>query len=338
MRKDLFKKPIVQYLFFGVCSLLFWLVYYYFGRQNLSFAAIMATFDTLQYMLGYYIVSSFLFPRFLLRRKIRGFVSWFIILILVNATIRVFTYQVTSAWFDLPFTIRIYSILYVFTTVTFILCALSGVRLAVIWLESQKRIEEIEKERVTSELEFLKGQLNPHFFFNSINTLYGTIHADNEIARSILVKLSDMMRYQLYECGADRVRMDKEIQYISHYIDFQKLRSQNPVRIDLDIDQTLQFVSIPPLLLAPLVENAFKHVSKLQEPWISIALHKFEDGIIFKIQNSCDDEIQGAPSATGGIGLVNIRKRLQLIYESGFSLDIDKKGNVFSVTLMIKKL
>ena len=176
------RHPVLQYLFFGICSILFWLVYYYFSSKNLPLSLSFALSDTVLYMIGYTFVSSFLLPKFFLQNKVHLFIGGFLFVILVIGTTRVYAYQLGDHYFGKPFTITVSSLIYVFATTTFVLSAISGVRFAVDWLQSQKRIEEISKERATAELDFLKGQLNPHFFFNSINTLYGSIDQDNEIA------------------------------------------------------------------------------------------------------------------------------------------------------------
>jgi LytS/YehU family sensor histidine kinase len=247
----------------------------------------------------------------------------------------------------MPYPVNVSSLLYVFTTTTFILGALSGARFTIDWLQSQKRLEEINKERANAELAFLKGQLNPHFFFNSINTLYGSIQSDNNEARSILLKLSDMLRYQLYECATDQVPLEKEINYIHNFIDLQKLRTNERLKVTFNTGQVNAALSVPPLLLAPLVENAFKHISKFAnaENWIVVTLRVVHDKIHFTIQNSVETVPWSDPSphrngATAqheerGIGLTNIQRRLRLIYGDKADLKIEAKSTVFTVTLLL---
>jgi LytS/YehU family sensor histidine kinase len=229
----------------------------------------------------------------------------------------------------------------VFSTTTFILAALSGVRFTIDWLQSQRRIEEISKERATSELEFLKGQLNPHFFFNSINTLYGSIDANNENARTILLKLSDMLRYQLYECSTNWVPIEKEINYIHNFVDLQKLRTNERLHVAMTIDEKLSAFNVPPLLLTPLIENAFKYVSKYidNQNWIRISLNFDGDKIHFAIENSYDkNEIDQNNYNRSGIGLNNIQRRLTLIYSGKAELKIERKSDVFTVNLFLPAL
>jgi two-component system LytT family sensor kinase len=336
MIKRVFASTLLRYALASSCLFLFWFAYYFFNSKVLSRSALLAGIDTVEYMGGYLIVSYFLLPRFILHKNIFYFIAGLMLLVLLIGAMRIYEYEIVSAMYHQPYTVTTSSLIYVFTTTTFILGALSGVRFTIDWLQSQKRIEEINKERATSELEFLKAQLNPHFFFNSINTLYGSIDADNEKARSILIKLSDMLRYQLYECATDHVPLEKEVNYIRNFVDLQQLRTNERLHVTLAIDEKISPFSVPPLLLAPLVENAFKHISKftLEENWIAITLVLIQGRIHFTIQNSFEKNENQHPVASG-IGLTNIQRRLELIYGAKAELKIERKSPVFTVNLYL---
>lgn len=336
MIQRVLKSPFLGYVLAGIGAVAFWFAYYYFNSKNISRSLLLSVLDTAQYLGGYGVVSFYLLPRFSIHWRAIYFVGGFLLLIAIIGVMRMYEYKLVSDYYHTSYAIGPSSVIYVFSTTTFILGALSGVRFTIDWLQSQKRIEEINKERATAELEFLKGQLNPHFFFNSINTLFGSIDADNEKARSILLKLSDMLRYQLYECTAEYVPLEKEISYIRNFVDLQQLRANERLRVALAIDENVSSFNVPPLLLAPLVENAFKHISRhsAQENRIAITLHLVQGKIHFKIQNSFENNEAQHPVASG-IGLFNIQRRLQLIYGEKAALNIERKSDLFTVNLYL---
>ncbi len=340
MVKRLLTSIILRYTFASVGLFLFWFAYYFFNSKVVSRSSLLAGFDTAEYMGGYLVVSYLLLPRFIGHKNILYLISGLMLLVLFIGALRMYEYKIVSALYHQPYAVTSSSLIYVFTTTTFILGALSGVRFTIDWLQSQKRIEEINKERATSELEFLKGQLNPHFFFNSINTLYGSIDSGNEKARSILLKLSDMLRYQLYECAGEHVPLEKEINYIRNFVDLQQLRTSERLRVTLTFDEAISTLRVPPLLLSPLVENAFKHISKFteEENWITITLNLLQGKIHFSIQNSFEENNLNQLPAASGIGLTNIQRRLELIYAGKAELKIERKSPLFTVNLFLPTL
>ncbi len=316
---------------------LFWTVYSYSNNQNFELSLVFALSDTAHYLVSFYIISLWLLPQFLPRKKILLFSLGFLALIMVICGSRMMCYRMINTYFERPFQTGLGAVFYTFTTTLLILAAASSIKLAIDWLQSQKDIEQIEKERAKAELNFLKGQLNPHFLFNSINTLYGNIDSANEVARAILLKLSDMLRYQLYECGTDIIEIEKEIEYIKNYVALQRLRANSNLNIDLFIAHEVKSIAIPPLLLSPFIENAFKHVSKFKEKqnWIKIALGLEKQRFNFNITNSLDIPNDTESHLAGGIGVANIKRRLELIYGKTYDLNIEKTDETFSVNLSL---
>ncbi len=203
--------------------------------------------------------------------------------------------------------------------------------------EEKRKHEELVKEQRTVQLELLKNQLNPHFLFNSLNTLYSTIDSGNENARHILLKISDMLRYQLYECNHEKVTLEQELSYIQDYIAIQTLRIEAPLTIGLDRDTGANQALIPPLLIFPLIENAFKYVShdKMAENWVKISFKKNVNSITFSVSNTFHKPDINNPMEESGIGLSNIRKRLNLLYQNPELISIDHSNEIFTVTLTI---
>jgi sensor histidine kinase YesM len=206
-------------------------------------------------------------------------------------------------------------------------------------IRSDRRTALLEKEKTENELRFLKSQMNPHFLFNAINSIYVLIKKDPDFAGLTLVKFADMLRYQLYECNADVIPIEKEISYLENYIQLEKLRKGALVNTSFNVSASTGKFSIAPLLLIPFVENAFKYVSSCpgKDNFVMVDLN-YQDHIFeLSVENSMDEDAMMPKEKTwGGIGLENVRRRLQLIYDGCHALDISTKDDVFSVLLTIK--
>jgi sensor histidine kinase YesM len=219
---------------------------------------------------------------------------------------------------------------------TFIIVAVRSIRDKI---RSDRRASLLEKEKTENELRFLKSQMNPHFLFNAINSIYVLIKKDPDFAGHTLVKFADMLRYQLYECNADVIPIEKEISYLENYIQLEKLRKGELVNTNFSVSAGTGKFSIAPLLLIPFVENAFKYVSSCpgKNNFVMVDLN-YQDNIFeLSVENSIDEDAMMPKERTwGGIGLENVRRRLHLIYDGRHALDISTKEDVFSVLLTIK--
>lgn len=189
-------------------------------------------------------------------------------------------------------------------------------------------------------LNLLKAQIHPHFLFNTLNNLYALSLRKSDKSSGVVLELSHILRYILYECNTPTVNLEKEIQMIQRYISLEKIRYQNQLEINMDIDGDLSAFNVAPLLILPLVENSFKHgISKLMEDgWINISAKAKNDEFTFKISNNKlpDDNSKAPSSAFGNIGLLNIRKRLHFLYPNRHQLKIISEDEVFMVVMKIK--
>lgn len=203
------------------------------------------------------------------------------------------------------------------------------------WSSATLRLGELEKEKAFTELEYLKSQINPHFVFNTLNSIYFLIEPENDQARGALHTFSQMLRYQLYDSSCEQVPVEKEMEYIRNYITLQSLRLENGYRVTADLEENLAGFNIPPLLLIILVENAFKHLSHHSHIMNTVHVQAScrEKQIIFHCENSCSP--QERPKEIGGIGLKNLKRRLELIYAGSARLDVIQEGNRYSVTLSL---
>lgn len=203
------------------------------------------------------------------------------------------------------------------------------------WYDQRDLIRKIEIEKLNTELEYLKAQINPHFLFNSINTIYFQIDKQNGTARETLSAFSELLRYQLYECNGKEIPVEREVNYLRNYVDLQRLRKDKNYAIAFSSAENLCGFTIAPLLLIPFVENAFKHVSHFPENnEIRIELSRENDWFHLKVFNT-KDTIRDADK-NGGIGLRNVQRRLELIYTKRHSLQFNDLPKSFEVNLMLK--
>ena len=211
-----------------------------------------------------------------------------------------------------------------------------AVRLIIEKIHFRKYIDTIEKEKTKNELDFLKGQFNPHFLFNSINSIYGHIDKSNPTARNMLLIFSEMLRYQLHECNADIININKEIHYIRNYVALQQIRKEEDLVVRLNITKEVQGFSIPPLLFIAFIENAFKYASSSEAVnKVEICLDKNADLLIFQALNTREKN-NGTWIKHQGIGIANVGRRLELLYPGRHELQIDDAEKFYLVTLKIQ--
>lgn len=229
--------------------------------------------------------------------------------------------------------------MYFFFLISFIITGFSlGLKLIQKQSVSEKRQQELEKQKINSELAFLKNQVSPHFFFNTLNNIYSLVEINTKDAQKAILKLSKLMRYLLYESEGGKTQLSQEIDFMEHYIDLMRLRLSPKVEVNIRTSQNSLNHKIPPLLFIPFIENAFKHgISYRQKSFIKIYMQTEKNKVSFICMNSLgktkNDEIDNKHS---GIGLENVRKRLNLLFPGKHILNIDETGETFTVSLEIE--
>jgi len=206
-------------------------------------------------------------------------------------------------------------------------------------IKSEQRNQLLEKEKTENELRFLRSQINPHFLFNAINSIYVLIKKDPEIAAITLAKFADMLRYQLYECNADEIPVENEIMYLNNYIELEKLRKGDTVAVNYTIDGDVKNFAIAPLLIIPFVENAFKYVSAFttKPNMITVAIKYQNKLFTLLVENTTDENNTVKKEGSySGIGLENVKRRMELIYANHHKLQITTVNNIYSVLLSIQ--
>lgn len=206
------------------------------------------------------------------------------------------------------------------------------------WIRGQKVKQELKSENLQSELKFLKSQINPHFLFNTLNSLYALTLKKSDLAPEIVLRLSEMMRYMLYECNEKQVPLEKEVNYLINYLELEKLRHGNKFKVDLVIEGDVKNQKIAPLMFIPFIENCFKHGlnNQISEGYVNIQVNALPDEVDVTIENSKGPIL---PSSTdrksGGIGLVNVKRRLELLYANQYELNISDNPDNYRIELKL---
>ncbi len=199
--------------------------------------------------------------------------------------------------------------------------------------DDRKRLEKLERENLAQQLEYLRYQINPHFFMNTLNNIHALVDINPEQAKDTILELSKMMRFVLYEGNKQGVPLSRELDFIRHYVTLMQLRYTNKVKITLDLPQSTSDRQIPPLILITFIENAFKHGISYQHPsFIEVSVSEHDDAMHFTCRNSKGEKPN---EEKGGVGLANIRKRLNLLYGRDYALRIKNDADSYSVELSL---
>jgi LytS/YehU family sensor histidine kinase len=350
-----------------------WVVFFFLWAQVVYFYVdnrwnrwLFTGFDIGLVLVSFYLLYSWVTPRFFQRGKRLAFVSGFILSVLATAGLMFWIMttflrrQLVPIHFNLTWD---YGEMEKNRLFIALLGAGAGfiAQLAGRWVQARRRAAAAEKEKIATELTYLRAQVNPHFLFNSLNTIYVQMSMPGEDARETLSTFSDMLRYQLYECTGERVSLDKEVNYIRNYIRLQRLRKDDRYDIEFAFEGDPADAAVAPFLLMPFVENMFKHVSNHPaggniirgELSLDPGRLRFEgmntrDGAggtagSVAARGAAGGATAGAAAggatagaAAGGIGLANVRRRLDLLYPGAHTLTIDQQPNTYSVCLELR--
>ena len=319
---------------------IFWVII--FQKRAFSFSRTATVeFCYLLFIAGnYYLNVYYTIPVFLYRKKYAGFLSLMLAGILVAALLRVplamflnqnlFMVQKPRPGFS---TLFVNSFLNIFI---WVVCIVAG-KLIIDRFHFQQHVDQLEKQKEQAELDFLNAQFNPHFLFNSINSIYGHIDKHNTTARNMLLTFSDMLRYQLYDCNSKAISIEKEMNYIRNYVALQKARKEENVKIDLHIAENVGGFSIAPLLFIAFVENSFKYVGSNDDTENRVLISLIREGntFYFNCRNTKEMNLAGNGEHKG-IGVANARRRLQLLYPKEHELEITDTTDYYEVNLKIR--
>ncbi|GAB3916597.1 sensor histidine kinase [Mucilaginibacter boryungensis] len=322
----------------------FWLLAYFFWIFIFRNGTLVLTHTiTIQFCYlafisaNYYFNALYTIPHLLNKKRYIRFAVFFISGIVLTALIRIpVSMLVITYVFKVPHPVFNYFSIFLdsFINILFWVVCILAAKMVLEKTRSQLYIEQIEKEKATNELNFLRAQFNPHFLFNSINSIYGHIDKNNKDARDMLLVFSEMLRYQLYECNVEQIGLDSEINYIKNYIAIQKGRIDERIVVNFHTDEISGQVMVAPLLFITFIENAFKYVgfNEDKQNHIDICLKYHEGNLIFKVFNT-KDAFVNTSERSSGLGIANTKRRLEILYPNRHQLHISNNNNDYKVTL-----
>lgn len=334
--------------------IVFWLIYFSFnvlrwGSVHDDFAYSLKTnligfpiHMTLAYFNIYYLMPRFVYARKYFTYALLVLLSLFIML-LVKFNL---TYYLAGTNVMPEATEAVESITLNYAIVTmlgelYVVSFVTAIKITIDWLREHSKLHDLEKRQLATELKFLRSQVSPHFFFNTLNNIYSLTLEKSNKAPEVILKLSELMRYLLYATRKRKQDLKSELDCIQNYIDLERIRFDDSLKVDIGISGDLENREIAPMLLVPLIENCFKHGANknIGTMNIKIDIDIEEEFMHFKVANTIPENSPESrlPTRSGGIGLSNVKKRLELGYDKNdYDLSIFKQNNTFNVILKLK--
>jgi two-component system, LytTR family, sensor histidine kinase AlgZ len=329
----------------------FWCVYLSFNFYQIS--VFQRRIDDFDWSMGVMIIGThsiltvfiayfnyfILLPRFLEHKRWLRYILEFIVPFAVIVALRVIAQRYIIDGFS-HHEKYFYSSTFVIQTAVitlFITIFISLLRFVSDWFELEAIKKEVLNEKLTAELSFLKAQINPHFLFNTLNNLYYLAYSKSENTTEVISKLSQVMRYMIYDANHERVLLDKEIEYMQNYIGLERLRLNNQIPINFNMNGSTAGVTIAPLILITFLENAFKHGVTNTNPhsWVNITLDVASGVLKYAVENSKGQNALADNGGKSGIGLANVKRRLELMYPAKHSLKVEDSADRYYIELEI---
>ena len=338
-------KRISLHFSFWLLYLMYHTVLFGYMRQDFLHPLKYELYDLPVKIAASYFVAYFLIPKFLFTKKIWSFATLLALTLLISSFLqRIFHSQIIGKFLEPE---EEYFTLYPTTGLVFktvisiypIVVIVALIKILKHWYEQDRKHQNIYKEKVEAELNYLKSQIHPHFLFNTLNSLYALTLKKSNQASKVVLKLSQLLDYLLYESNKQTVLVEKELELIENYISLEKIRFGSRLNLSYNFKGNMKGIEIAPLLLLPFVENSFKHGAskQLEEVWVDIQITIEDDTLNMKISNSKDTSTQPNEKSREGIGLQNVIRRLELIYgENNYKMSLEDKGDSYLVELQLK--
>lgn len=335
-----YKKISSDLLFRVLFNLIFWfflmvlpILNAYFDEDKVRLEILIKILPLVFFSIPFfYFNSDFLINKFLKKGNISGYI---LSLLLLFVVFLISFYLIKDYLID-KYPIRIYDSRTLFP-VLFII-SMSTLYGFIIFMTRQARTNQEEKEeRLKSELSFLRSQISPHFIFNILNSIVYLIRSKSKNAERVTLELSELIRYMLYDSDNKQVMLDKEVKYLTNYVELQKIRFGEDVKISINLEGDFNNKTIEPMLLIPFVENAFKHgVGYVLQPFIEIDICCLGNKFIFKVKNKLGLETNEEKEPNSGIGLKNVKRRIELLYPTTHKLEINQNNGNFESELTVE--
>ncbi|MGE8512079.1 MAG: sensor histidine kinase [Chryseobacterium culicis] len=338
------KEYIFTFIFWLVLAIVLWFNFQSTTESYLAMtqAAIIAAFS---FTFTHFLTNKFL-PKALREKKMKLFLVQLVLVIFMLSLVFsiIFTYLEVEPKEQLPENFRdhlpfLWKGFYMSLPASFLI---NGAACGVKFYNEHGRIERdhilLQQAHLENQLKLLQDQINPHVVFNILNHIHILMKTDTQLADFLLMKFSDILRYQLYHCNQPLVPLDKEIEYLQNLVEVEKLRWGNELDVKAQWQINNRKAFIAPLLLVPFIENAFKYVCRLpgHKGYVKISCKEKNNSLYFYVENSCSDmTTYKKKDGTGGIGLQNVKKRLKLQYPGSHDLNIESTGHIFKITLIL---
>lgn len=287
-----------------------------------------------------YLNYSYALPRFLKHKNIARYLLEFIIpfALLIAARVHLQRFIIDGYTYQEGHFYSSWHIVQISAVTLFIVIFVAMLRFAVDWFELEATKKELENEKLTAELNFLKAQINPHFLFNTLNNLYYLAFTQSPNTTEVIAKLSQMMRYMIHDSNHPKVPLNKEVEYMQNYISLEKLRMNNQIPVQFEVIGNLEDVWIAPFIFITFLENAFKHGVSNNNPeaWVNICIKVADKECIYWVENSKSAPPADTKESKSGIGLRNVKRRLELVYPQRHQLKVLDQGDRYSVHLNLK--
>lgn len=338
-----------------IYHIVFWVLYFsfntfrwgsYFNDYAYSLRSNMIGFP-IHVLLAYFHIY-YLLPRFILKKRYvqYGLILLFSLVVMMILKTEMNNFFLGVVWPEAHYKPEdIYNLNYAISVMLgelYVVGLTTSIKLTMDWVRYQRKTNELQKRNLETELDFLKSQIQPHFFFNTLNNLYALTLDKSDRAPEVVLKLSELMNYILYKANQTRrVSLLEEIKYIQSYLDLESLRFGDRLRINFAIEGLIEGKQVAPLIMLPFIENTFKHGvgNQLKKIDIEISIKAEEDCVIFEVENPKSAQAMNGhfklPEQGGGIGLKNVKRRLDLLYRNHYSLQAGEIGDRYKVILKI---
>ncbi|MBP2833002.1 histidine kinase [Aquimarina sp. U1-2] len=327
---------------------LFWLCYFminfirwgsYFGDYMYSLKSNLVEFPI--HILLVYFNIWYLIPKFILKRRFFLYVIFLVLSLIIVYVVRTglnYILVTKNIWPEAIGNQEAFSFNHILAVIIgelYVVALVTAIKLTVDWITERKKNESLRELQLQTELKYLKSQIQPHFFFNTLNNLYALIIEKSEKASDVVLKLSEIMQYVLYDVKESKIGLLSEINYINSYLELEELRYGNRISSKIEIKGDIDDITIPPLLLLPFIENCFKHGAKNNNDIaLSIYFENLKDEqLIFKAENNFN--LHNQIIKKHGIGIENIKRRLELLYKNRYVLETKIIDNTYNVLLKI---
>jgi len=335
-----FKSKSAQILLHSLVWLFFLNFPFLFFNDDISLIRLTEHFfRSLLLIVLFYTNSLILIPKFLTKNKIGIYILSILTSIILYIILCVLSDYLNHVIFSIPRCHPLYFIIpKSFFAALFILGLSTSFKVTIEWFNSERQKKELETEKLASELAFLKSQINPHFLFNTLSSLRALTSEENVKAKEIITKISEFLRYTLITSGNNEVPLKNEIEVVKNYLDIEKVRFEEELLVEFDIDPAAEMCLIPIFLIHPLVENAIKHGMQTSPIPLKIFITaKMIDNILYLCVTNTGSWINRTEKNSTGKGLENIKKRLEIFSPTHHNFEVIKNAETVEVKLSLKR-